>query len=130
MKLPRELTEKLLGMADRIDGRPVKAGSLATPVLKPLAASITEKAWMWTVINHARAFGWMEYHTFDSRKSRRGFPDLVLVRERLLFAELKREGEDLEPDQVTWRDLLIAAGQAWYLWRPGDWATVKDILEA
>jgi hypothetical protein len=33
--------------------------------------------------------GWRVYHTWDSRKSEPDFPDLVLVRDRVMFAELQ-----------------------------------------
>ena len=45
----------------------------------------------------------------------KGFPDLVLARDyrpaaRLVFAELKLEGEDPTDDQEIWHALLRAAG--------------------
>ena len=51
----------------------------------------------------------------------KGFPDLVLVRERVVYAEIKREREALRPEQELWRDWLAAAGQEYYVWRPQDW---------
>lgn len=57
-----------------------------------------------------------------------GFPDLVLVRERVVWAELKREGEDLRSAQEKWRDWLLAAGEEWYMWRPSDWDEIMNVL--
>ena len=43
------------------------------------------------LIEAARLCGWRVYHTFDSRRSQPGFPDLVMVRDgELLALELKR----------------------------------------
>ena len=49
-----------------------------------------------------------------------GFPDLVVIDQRVAgrvgFIECKREGvTKLDPDQVTWRDDIIAAGLPWAL---------------
>ena len=34
------------------------------------------------VLSLAAMTGWLAYHTYDSRRSQAGFPDLVLVRRR------------------------------------------------
>lgn len=53
---------------------------------------LTEKAFQQRVVDFARITGWLAYHTWDSRKSEKGYPDLTLVRHpRLVFAELKVE---------------------------------------
>jgi hypothetical protein len=41
-----------------------------------------------------------------------------LVRDRILFVELKTLGGRLEPEQKVWRDRIQAAHGEWYLWRP------------
>jgi hypothetical protein len=62
------------------------------------------------------------YHTHDSRRSRRGFPDLVIVGPRgVLFRELKSETGKMEPDQTCWGQGLAESGANWAVWRPGDW---------
>ena len=33
---------------------------------------------------------WLAYYTYDSRRSQAGFPDLALMRERVVHAELAR----------------------------------------
>lgn len=84
---------------------------------------MTEARLQQQVIDLARWAGFMHYHTVDSRKSRPGFPDLVLVHAstgRLLFAELKAEKGRLRPEQVTWLRLLGLRHEA-HLWRPADW---------
>jgi hypothetical protein len=54
--------------------------------------------------------GWRVYHTWDSRKSEPDFPDLVLVRDRVMFAELKSPRGRLRKDQAAWLCALRAAG--------------------
>ena len=54
-----------------------------------------ESAFMARIRRLARQYGWATYHTHDSRKSDKGFPDLVLVRETILFVELKTKQENL-----------------------------------
>ncbi|MEA1083241.1 VRR-NUC domain-containing protein [Sphingomonas sp. CD22] len=48
-----------------------------------------------------------------------GFPDLTIIDQtmpRIGFVEVKREGRtDLDPDQVTWRDVLLGLGIPWAL---------------
>lgn len=78
----------------------------------------------------AKLRGWVWYHTHDSRRSPAGFPDLVLVRgRRLVFAELKREGEKPTAEQQRWLDALAATGAVEaYLWRPSDWEEIEQTL--
>lgn len=67
----------------------------------------------------ARQCGWLTYHSFRSDHSEAGFPDLVLVRERLdpdgdpsngrpllLAVECKRQRTTLTPAQERWRRAL------------------------
>jgi hypothetical protein len=96
-----------------------------------LDAAITERAFMALVIGLARRTGWASYHTHDSRHSERGFPDLVLVHPGhglVLFRELKTERGRLSPDQLRWRDILVACGCDWRCWRPRDWESVEMAL--
>lgn len=88
-----------------------------------------EAAWQATVVDLARDRGWWAYHTHDSRRSAAGFPDLVLVRERVVFAELKRRGEKLRPSQVMVLGLLRSAGAEAYAWWPDDEAAAVEVLE-
>jgi hypothetical protein len=60
----------------------------------------------------------------------KGFPDLVLVRERVIFAELKTDRGVIGDAQKQWRDWLKAANVEHHLWRPRDWDEVQRILGA
>jgi len=55
------------------------------------------------VLSLAKLHGWIAYHTYDSRRSAPGFPDLILLRgERCLALELKRTGEHPTDEQLEW----------------------------
>jgi hypothetical protein len=89
----------------------------------PYGERVTERQLMEWTVEAARTFDWLAYHTFDSRRSARGFPDLVLARERrLIFAELKSARGRLTPEQARWLEVLsgveIVTPEVWY---PTDW---------
>jgi len=95
------------------------------------ASEQSEKEFQSQVIRLAGLHGWLTYHTFSSRRSPSGFPDLVLAhpgRGKLLFAELKRQGGGLTDAQYHWLVVLRMAGQDVRLWRPGDWPEIERVL--
>jgi ribosomal protein L37E len=81
-----------------------------------------EKGFQAQVLDLARLCGRRCYHTFDSRKSAAGFPDLVLVRPpAVLFVELKADAGKASQAQRGWLAALGACpGVGARLWRPGD----------
>lgn len=86
---------------------------------------MTEREWQSFVVDLAGSSGWWTYHTFDSRRSTAGFPDLVLVRGgELIFAELKRDGGRPTPEQLAVLLMLRGAGQTAVVWTPADEAEV------
>jgi hypothetical protein len=89
---------------------------------------LSEKAFLVQVTALAKLLGWLLYHTHDSRRSEPGFPDLVLLRERVVWAELKTDAGRLTPAQAAWVEALRRAGQEVYLWRPGDWGQIQAVL--
>jgi VRR-NUC domain len=89
---------------------------------------IAERDFMQTVIDAARVTGWLVYHTFHSKRSPSGFPDLVLVRERVVFAELKAAKTRITTEQMRWLDALDEAGGEVYLWRPDEWDEIERVL--
>lgn len=86
------------------------------------------------VIHTAELYGWEWYHPPDNTPTgpRRkqavqpGWPDLVLAKEsvgRVLFVELKADGNYPTADQRKWMRLLDAAGHEVGLWYPRDLRT-------
>jgi hypothetical protein len=69
----------------------------------------------------ARDLGLLVYHTFDSRRSAAGFPDLVCAgRNGILFRELKANGGHISPAQKEWGLMLTRAGADYNVWWPTD----------
>lgn len=83
-----------------------------------------------TILQAARAAGWRchsERPAMNAKgnwstpiKGDAGFPDLVLVHQRrrlVVLAELKRWPNDIEPEQIKWREAFLqAAGMTVHLW--------------
>ena len=90
---------------------------------------MTEKEFQSRVLVEAELSGWdLAYHTYDSRRSQPGFPDLVLVKRgwRTVFVELKSDKGRLRPAQREWLDGLTSTGEIACLWRP---AMSDEIIE-
>lgn len=72
------------------------------------------------------------YHTKRSEGSPPGWPDEVMIRSRdrrIIYAELKREGEEPTPDQ--WRVMYALASipqNEVYWWVPSDMPSIIEIL--
>lgn len=103
-------------------------GKEAQLTLASIKTAATEKQWMSQVIELAKLTGWATYHPFLSIHSERGFPDLTLVRERLIFVELKAEKGKLSSDQTKWIERLKAAKQEVYCWKPSQWDEAVMVL--
>ena len=89
---------------------------------------MTEKQFQTQIVMVAKANGWIVYHTYDSRRSEPGFPDLVLVRDRVLFRELKTNTGRVSVAQKDWGDALTKAGADFKVWRPSDLkAIIKEL---
>ena len=89
---------------------------------------ITEKQFSQQVVDLASLLGWVAYRTWTSIHSPKGFPDLVLVRERVVFVELKNDVGKVWPTQEAWLERLRSAGAEVYLWRPQDFESLTEIL--
>jgi hypothetical protein len=87
-------------------------------VKSPLKEADLQKA----IIARAQSLGWKVMHPLPGQTPRgagwatstsgdgKGFPDLTLVRERIVYAELKAHGKYLTIEQKMWRDWILAAG--------------------
>jgi hypothetical protein len=60
----------------------------------------------------------------------KGFPDLTLVRERLVFAELKIAPGKPNVDQQRWLDKLAAAGCEAYCWTDRKLEAIEETQHA
>ncbi|MCQ9367965.1 VRR-NUC domain-containing protein [Brevibacterium sp. 91QC2O2] len=84
---------------------------------------MSERDFQSQVVTLARALGWHVAHTFDSRRSQAGFPDLCLLHlesGRLMFRELKRQDGRLRPEQSEWLASALRGGHDVAVWRPSD----------
>lgn len=104
------------------------------------ALHCTEADWQTTVVDYAHLTGWLALHiptTQDATGRHRtavaydgaGFPDLILTRNRIIYAELKTQQGRLTPNQQTWRNALTKAGAEYYVWRPSDWNQIIETLK-
>lgn len=91
-------------------------------------AELSEREWQKQVVQLATTLGWAAYHVMDSRRSSHGWPDLALVRDRVIYAELKTAKGKLSVHQTRWLALLTQAGAECYLWRPSDLEEVGAVL--
>jgi hypothetical protein len=74
-----------------------------------------------SVIKLCELFGIRYYHTFDSRRSAKGWPDLAICGKRGFIArELKTAAGRLTVEQQQWGLILRNAGVSWDVWRPSD----------
>ena len=90
---------------------------------------LSEAQWQARVVDYARWARWRVYHVGDSRTvTDRGFPDLVLIRERVIFAELKTDTGRVTAEQADYLDALRSAGALAAVWRPKDWDEVQKWL--
>ena len=91
--------------------------------------SMKERELQAMVKNIADLRGWEYYHTYDSRRSNPGFPDVVMLRgERLIVAELKVQNGKVSDHQQRWLEKFKLTGVEVYLWRPSDIRDIEEIL--
>lgn len=99
---------------------------------------VSEAQWEKTLVALAHLNGWMVagFRTAQVGKSwqtpvrhdAKGWPDLVLVRDRVIFVELKTNKGRISDAQDEWIMALETAGQEVYVWRPSDWDEVVEVL--
>ena len=93
-----------------------------------LDKAMSEKDFAQSIVDLATLTGWKVYRTFDSRRSPEGWPDLVLVKDRLLFRELKSMVGKTTWQQNEWLIALRNAGEDVGIWRPSDWDAIEILL--
>jgi hypothetical protein len=101
-------------------------------------ASLSERDLLDGVLELGRLYRWRVAHFRPARTARgwrtpveadgAGFPDVVLVRERVLFIELKAERGRPSPQQVEWLRALLGAGAEVYVVRPRNLYVVAAVL--
>lgn len=101
----------------------------AGPMRRTGLVAMTEREWQAKVVTYCQWLHLRYYHTFDSRRSVAGFPDLVIVGpDVVLYAELKSDKGRLTNAQMDWIASLQHADQLAYVWRPRDWDAVQVAL--
>lgn len=106
------------------------------------AIKISEDELQTCVIDLAHLLGWRVMHTRPAMNRHGkwltplqgdpGFPDIVAVRERVIWIELKSETGRLSVPQQDWLFALGAADQERYVWRPYQWfnGEIEKVLRA
>lgn len=105
---------------------------------------VAEAEFQRQVIGLARMLGWRVAHFRTVRVLRgngsvhyatpvqadgAGFPDLIMVRgERLLAVELKAKRGVVSDEQRAWLDAFGSVHAEVYVWRPGDWDALTEVL--
>lgn len=103
---------------------------------------VTEEQFLKSVIDLAHVYGWKVAHFRAGMRADgqyrtpvqgdgAGFPDLLLARERVIFAELKSDkaAKFLSEPQAEWTLALNTALQEVYVWRPSDWERIVEVLK-
>jgi hypothetical protein len=118
---------------------------MTNPARRKIDLAMSEAEWTTTVIGTerdrglARTLGWTCLHVNDSRREvvdrlgnhqivgdadAAGLPDWILLRERIVWVELKRERGTMRPTQTAIIAAIRKAGGEAYVWRPSDWPEV------
>jgi hypothetical protein len=131
--IAQERSEKRVSRRKRENVRNVLSRRPGPMTIRDVVLQAESEAHFQTrVMRAAHVLGWwLVYHTWDSRRSPSGFPDLVLINEkqrRHIFVELKTERGRLTVAQERWRDGLLGVGVEWYLWRPSQWDELIGVL--
>lgn len=96
-----------------------------------LADRMTETQFQTRITDLCDYLGLKWHHEVDSRKSKRGWPDLVIAGPSgVLFVELKTETGRISTEQRQWLDHLVTAGAHVRVWRPQHWADIAHDLKA
>ena len=96
-----------------------------------LDSKLSEAQFQAQIVTMARWHGWKVYHTYDSRRSEPGFPDLIMLRSGVqVVIECKSLNGKVTDDQQGWLDAFRAVPQCIVrVWRPSDWAEIHEVLQ-
>ena len=90
---------------------------------------MTERAWLAQALRLAEVLGWRTYHTWSSKHSAAGLPDVLAIRRpRVVWLELKSQRGRATPEQLAWIVAREACGQEVYIVRPLDAERLARIL--
>lgn len=90
---------------------------------------LTEEQFQRQVTDLCDLLGLKWHHETDSRRSKAGFPDLVIAGPYgVVFAELKTEKGRVSKGQQEWIDALDASQQSVYVWRPSQLPQISTLL--
>lgn len=95
----------------------------------------TEKAFQAQVEELLDLQGWFTWHVNLPQRSKAGFPDILAIRERVMWIELKvlRKGGrgKVMPEQKAFHDMLRSAGQEVYVfWNDDeDWQKLLEVVK-
>lgn len=119
-----------IGAIGAAHGFKAERGQKSADARRGITLRQTEKEFQAQVIKAAALLRWTVYHTWLSKHSTAGFPDLVLVRApRVIVAELKAELGKLTPAQEHWRaEFAGCPGVEYFVWRPSDWDALSEVL--
>lgn len=112
--------------------RPAHATEAAPDYTGP--ESWTEKIFQGQVMRLLRERGYWHYHAHDSRRSDKGFPDVLAGHddqpERLIVMELKAEDGEPTIPQMQMLDRFAAMNfPEVYLFQPHHWDNIVEVLE-
>lgn len=107
--------------------------SLTSP--KVVARRRKEAAFQRAVEDFAQKLQWYVWHNYDARRSGKGFPDLMCVKDRIVFLELKvyydngRAGRVM-PEQENFHAMLSLAGAECYVVYDDEdgWKQIAEVL--
>ena len=123
-----------------IDARPATVTAPAIDFAR-FAPNPTEAEFTLEVIDLARLYGWRSAHFRPGMNARGewrtavagdgvGFPDLLLIRHRVIVAELKVGRNKTTREQDEWIAAFRRAGVPAFVWTPKDWPLIETTLSA
>jgi hypothetical protein len=86
----------------------------------PLAAAMPEAELQEAVRRLCDGLGLFHFHVLNSKGCEPGWPDSVIIGNRVIYRELKTEAGRLTREQQEVGRRLQRAGQNWRMWRPSD----------